>query len=122
MPLPDGAKIFRIGGKGIDNLALKAAEAKLDPPGISMIRANSAEEAGKIMKDAFPKATRLHDIINSGNIAEIDAKGIRDAGFDVIHNPTSNLGDAHARLIHPDGVNGFNENNLKKLSQNFKCS
>nr|WP_237397876.1 RHS repeat-associated core domain-containing protein [Gilliamella sp. Lep-s35] len=123
-PLLDNTKLFRIGGSGVDNLKLKSGEIKLDPPGISVIRANSAEEAAKIMRDAFPDAkkfSKLHEILNSGKIGEIDAKSIRDAGFDVIHNPTKGIGDAHARLIHPDGADGFSNNNLKKLSDNFKC-
>jgi hypothetical protein len=72
----------------VSNLALKPAETKLNPPGISMIRANSAEEAGDIMKKVFPKASNLHASIDAGNIAEFTAKEIREAGFDVIHNPT----------------------------------
>lgn len=73
------------------------------------------------MKEAFTKATRLHDIINAGNITEIDAKSIREVGFDVIHNPSKGIGDSHARLIHPDGADGFSETNLKKVSDKFKC-
>ena len=121
MPLSDDTRLFRIGGSGLDNLKLKPGEIKLNPSGISLIRASSAKEAGDIMKEAFTKATRLHDIINAGNIAEIDAKSIREAGFDVIDNPTKSIGDAHARLIHPDGADGFSNSNLKKLSDNFKC-
>jgi hypothetical protein len=96
-------------------------EMELDIPGISVIRANSADEAGKIMKQRFPNASSLHAEIDAGNIAEIDAKKIREAGFDVIHDPTKRIGDAHARLIHPDGIDGFNDVNLNKLSRNFKC-
>ena len=119
--LSDATKLFRIGGSDVGNLGLKPGEMGLDPPGISVIRAKTAEEAGQIMKDALPNVTRLHDVINSGNIAEIDAKSIREAGFDVIHNPTGTIGDAHARLIHPDGIDGFNKSNLSILSDKFKC-
>lgn len=121
MPLTDNTKLFRIGGGNIDNLRLKSAELKLDPVGISLIRANSMDEAAKIMKEAYPNAINLHKLIDEGKISEINAKSIREAGFDVIHNPTKGIGDAHARLIHPDGVSGFNDNNLKKLSKKFKC-
>jgi RHS repeat-associated protein len=122
MPLDDSAKLFRIGGNSIDNLRLKPPEMKLTPPGISLIRANTAEEAGQLMKKAFPNASKLHAVIDAGNIAETTAAQIRNAGFDVIHNPTNNLGDVHARLIHPQGVNGFSDPNLDKLSQKFTCS
>ena len=118
--LSDETKVFRIGGASIDNLKLKDAEKKLNPPGISVIRANDEKEAGDIMKKAFPKATKLHEQINSGNIAEMKAKDIREVGFDVIHNPTENIGEPHARIIHPEGVTGFNNDNLEKLSN--KCN
>lgn len=100
--LSDATKLFRMGGSDISNLTLKPAETILNPPGISVIRAKSAEEAGNIMKQKFPKATNLHTSIDTGNIAEIDAKSIREAGFDVIHDPTKRVGVTHARLIHPD--------------------
>jgi hypothetical protein len=43
---------------------------------------------------------------------------IRSAGFDVIANPTKRL-PHHYRLIHPDGVAGFNDENLVRLSAVF---
>jgi hypothetical protein len=51
------------------------------------------------------------------------AAEIREAGFDVIHNPSKKgaLGNFHARLIHPEGVGGFIKSNLKKLADKFKC-
>jgi hypothetical protein len=122
MPLDDSAKLFKIGGNSIDNLRLKLPETKLTPPGFSLIRANTAEEAGQLMKNAFPNATKLHAVIDAGNIAETTAAQIRDAGFEVIHNPTKNLGDVHARLTHPEGVKGFSDPNLDKFSQKFSCS
>ncbi|NVK65942.1 MAG: RHS domain-containing protein, partial [Flavobacteriales bacterium] len=123
--LPGDTKLYRVGGGDVGNLGFNDREIKainrgqLDPPGISLIRANSAEEAGNIMKAAFPKATGLHQSIDSGNIAETTAKKIREAGFDVIHDPTKRLGDAHARLIHPNGVDGFSDANKSNLSSKF---
>lgn len=119
--LSDATRLFRIGGSDITNLGSKSAEMGLNPPGISVIRAQTAEEAGQIMKDALPNATRLHDVINAGNIAEIDAKSIREAGFDIIHMPTGTIWDAHIILIHSDGIDGFNKSNLSLLSAKFKC-
>jgi hypothetical protein len=43
---------------------------------------------------------------------------IRGAGFDIIPNPTKKLPN-HYRLIHPDGVAGFNDENLAQLSAVF---
>ncbi|MFD2909197.1 hypothetical protein ACFSX9_10690 [Flavobacterium ardleyense] len=81
---------------------MSTAEAGLNPAGISVIRANNANEAGNSMKEAFPKATNLHKSIDAGNIMESTVDNIRKSGFDVLENPTNNLGDAHARLIHSD--------------------
>jgi len=120
-PLPSGTNLYRIGGGDVSNLGLKPTEAGLNPPGISVIRANSAEEAGNIMKEAFPKATNLHADIDAGKIAAITSDEIKEVGFDVIHNPTNRIGDTHARLIHPEGAAGFNPENLEKLSGKFKC-
>lgn len=120
-PLPSGTNLYRIGGGDVSNLGLKPAEAKLNPPGISLIRANSAEEAGNIMKEAYPKATNLHADIDAGKIAAITSDEIREAGFEVIHSPTKGIGDPHARLTHPEGAAGFNAENLEKLSGKFKC-
>jgi hypothetical protein len=38
---------------------------------------------------------------------------------DVIHDPTATWGEAHARLIHPKGEQGFTPENLQKLSDVF---
>jgi hypothetical protein len=44
---------------------------------------------------------------------------IREAGFDVIMDPTTRF-PQHARLIHPDGEDGFTQDNLERLSQAFE--
>ncbi|MEN7547382.1 RHS repeat-associated core domain-containing protein [Rapidithrix thailandica] len=116
-PLPGGEKIFRIGS----SVDLKPAEAALKPAGISVIRASSAEEAGQIMKKAFPKATNLHKVIDSGDIMEATVDNIRKVGYDVVENPTNKFGDAHARLIHPEGADTF-DRDTGKLKKAFKCS
>jgi hypothetical protein len=43
---------------------------------------------------------------------------IRVAGFDIIPNPTRKLPNHH-RIIHPDGVAGFTDENLERSSQVF---
>ena len=45
-------------------------------------------------------------------------RGIREAGFNVMADPTSNFVN-HARLIHPAGVAGFNLENRQRLSTYF---
>ena len=108
--------LHRIGGGAIENLRLKPRERKLEPPGISLMRAGSPKEAAKQFLEAFPTARRLlalAKVIGSTNLRKLHA-----AGFDVIHDPSRKL-PAHYRLIHPRGADGFTEENLRKLSAAF---
>ena len=108
--------MHRIGGSSVENLRLKPREAMLNPPGISLLQAPSPEEAARQMREAFPAADGLHEAAQV--IGSTTADKIRSAGFDVIPNPTRNLLN-HYRLIHPDSVSGFNEENLVRLSVVF---
>jgi hypothetical protein len=88
----------------------------LNPPGISLLQASSPEEAARQMREAFPVADGLHEAAQV--IGSTTADKIRSAGFEVIPNPTRKLLNHH-RLIHPDGVAGFNDENLARLSAVF---
>ena len=44
---------------------------------------------------------------------------IRETGFDVIMSPTTRF-PRHARLIHPNGTDGFTPDNLERLAQAFE--
>jgi len=68
------------------------------------------------MPEAFPAAERLHEVAQVVGSTTVDK--IRSAGFDVIPNPTKKLPN-HYRLIHPEGVMGFNDENLARLSAIF---
>jgi RHS repeat-associated protein len=119
-PLPDNAVIHRIGGGTADNLTLKPPEKKLTPPGISVLRAESAEAASQMAKDVakekgWSKLGTAAETMGSAKVSDI-----RAAGFDVIHDPTATWGDAHARLIHPEGEKGFTPENLDRLSKAFE--
>jgi hypothetical protein len=108
--------IHRIGGGGVENLRLKPQEAKLDPPGISVLKAPTPGEAANQMRAAFPEARGLHEaarVVGSSTVEKI-----RGAGFDVVPNATRKLPNHH-RLTHPDGAKGFNDENLKRLSEVF---
>lgn len=66
------------------------------------------------MKDAFPRATGLHKA--SETVGHATVADIRNAGFDVIINPTRKFPN-HGRIVHPDGIAGFeNLNNIGRLS------
>jgi hypothetical protein len=108
--------MHRIGGSNVENLRLKPREAMLNPPGISLLQAPSPGEAARQMREAFPAADGLHETAQV--IGSTTTDNIRRAGFDVIPNPTRKLPN-HYRLIHPDGVAGFNDENLARLSAVF---
>ena len=108
--------MHRIGGSRVDNFRLKPREATLNPPGISLLRAPSPGEATRQIREAFPAADVLHEAAQIIGSTTVDH--IRQAGFDVLPNPTKKLPN-HYRLIHPDGVAGFNEVNLARLSAVF---
>jgi hypothetical protein len=98
----------------IDNLRLKDAEKKLDPPGISVLHSCCPCGAAKQMRDAFPKATGLQKATET--VASGSADAVGSAGFDVVADPTNRFPN-HARITHPDGVGGFSDDNLKGLSE-----
>lgn len=108
--------MHRIGGSHVDNLRLKPREAMLHPPGISLLRATSPGEAARQIRAAFPLADALHEVAQVIGSTTVD--NIRQAGFDVLPNPTKKLPN-HYRLIHPEGVAGFNDANLARLSAVF---
>jgi hypothetical protein len=108
--------MHRIGGSNVENLRLKPREAMLNPTGISLLQAPSPGEAARQMREAFPAADGLHETAQV--IGSTTTDNIRRAGFDVIPNPTRKLPN-HYRLIHPDGVAGFNDENLARLSAVF---
>ena len=85
----------------------------LNPPGISLLYTPSPGEAARQMREAFPAADGLHEATQTIGSTTVDK--IRSAGFDVIPNPTRKLPN-HYRLIYPDGVVGFNDENLTRLS------
>jgi hypothetical protein len=108
--------MHRIGGSDVENLRLKPREAMLNPPGISLLQGPSPGEAARQMRQAFPAADGLHEAAQVIGSTTVDK--IREAGFDVMPNPTKKLPN-HYRLIHPEGVAGFNAENLARLSAAF---
>ena len=108
--------LHRIGGASIDNLRLKPAEAALAVPGISVLKADRPEEAAAAIRAAFPKANGLQAA--AATVGSATEEAIRDAGFDVIPDPTVRFPNHH-RIIHRDGAAGFNDPNLAKLAGAF---
>ncbi len=108
--------IHRIGGGNAANLRLKLREAKLNPPGISVLKAASPGEAAQQVRAALPKAKKLHEAARTmGSTTE---ELIRGVGFDIIPAPSRALPN-HYRIIHPAGVAGFTDENLARLASVF---
>jgi hypothetical protein len=78
---------------------------------------NEAYQGVAQMKTAFPRATGLHEQAKTAGATNV-AK-IREAGFDVIPDPTKKFPN-HGRVVHPQGAQGFNDENLARRSQAFK--
>ena len=113
--------IHRIGGNSAENFKLKPAEMKLNPPGISVLKGGSPQDAAKQMRDVFsdPKYTKLQE--STKTVASSTIEQIEGTGFKVMSDPTKNFPNHH-RIIHPEGVEGFSEENLKRLQSVFKNS
>jgi hypothetical protein len=108
--------IHRIGGGSLENLRLKPPEAALDIPGISVIKAPTPGNAAREIRAGLPRARRLHE--QAKTIGTTSEEAIRSVGFDVIPAPSTALPNHH-RIIHPEGVAGFNEDNLARLAEVF---
>src|SRR5438876_11327413 len=108
--------IHRIGGGSVENLRLKPREARMNPPGISVLRSPSPSEAARQIREEFPEAGELHEAARV--VGSATAAKIRSAGFDLIPNPTRRFPNHH-RIIHPDGAAGFNDENLRRLAEVF---
>jgi hypothetical protein len=68
------------------------------------------------IREAFPAADELYaaaQVMGSTTVEKI-----RSAGFDIFPNPTKRL-PHHYRLIHPEGIAGFTDENLARLSAVF---
>jgi hypothetical protein len=68
------------------------------------------------MRIAFPKAKGLHQAAKIVGSTTEDL--IRSSGFDIIPKSTPKLPN-HYRIIHRDGITGFNDDNLARLAQVF---
>jgi hypothetical protein len=108
--------IHRIGGASVENLRLKPREATLKVPGISVLKCATPEEAAQQMRTAFPTFTALVEAAKTvGSTAE---ELIRGVGLDIIFTPSRTLPNRY-RIIHPDGVAGFSDENLARLATVF---
>ncbi len=118
--VPPETVAHRIGGGALANLHLKPREQTLTPPGFSVLLGGTPAQAGEQMRQAFPdpkKYARIHKASETVGSATIDS--ITKAGFVVIADPSAKFPN-HARITHPDGVAGFSDANLDRLSKVFQ--
>jgi hypothetical protein len=116
-PLLPETAVHRVGGGGLANLRLKPKEEALKPPGFSVLLGGTAVEAARQMRQAFPdprKYARLH--AQAETVGTTTVAALRAVGFDVMPDPSARFPN-HARVIHPDGLAGFTDANLERLSQ-----
>ena len=108
--------VHRIGGASVENLRLKPKEAKLNPPGISVLKTPTPGEAAAEMRAAYPGAAGLHKAAKT--VGSSTTEAIQGVGFDVTPTPSRRLSN-HYRLIHPEGAAGFTDENLARLAEVF---
>jgi hypothetical protein len=114
--LQGGEFAHRIGGGDENNLVLKPAEEKLDPPGFSVLIGGTPEQAAADFRRTFGARSTLGRLASVVGVAEIQA--IQSVGFDVIEVPTNHFPN-HGRVIHTLGLAGFTIENLQKLATVF---
>jgi hypothetical protein len=107
----------RIGGGDANNLKLWPAEEKLVPPGFSVLIGGTPKQAAADFRRVFGSHSSLGK--KAATVGTTAIGKVRDAGFDVIEDPTTNFRN-HGRLIHPtDGAAGFNDANRTRLAAVF---
>jgi hypothetical protein len=112
--------VHRIGGGRVENLRLNPREATLLPPGISVLLGGTPAEAAEQMRQAFPDPRKFARIREAARVVgATTAEAIRGLGFEVRPDPSDKFPN-HARLTHPDGVAGFEDPQLEKLSGVFQ--
>jgi hypothetical protein len=112
--------VHRVGGGDEKNLGLKPHEAKLDPPGISVLIGGTPAETAAAFRRVFGPKSSLGRAASTVGTAEVER--IRSVGFDIVPVPTSNFPN-HGRIVHPTyGAAGFTPENLERLSQVFTNS
>lgn len=109
--------VHRIGGGGVANLRLPPLDAQQMPPGISILLGSTPQEAAAQMRRAFPGSRKWR---KAGQVVgTTTATAVRAVGFDIVPDPTMRFPN-HARLIHPQGVEGFTDEHLAALAATFR--
>jgi hypothetical protein len=108
--------VHRVGGGSVANLRLSLLDAQQTPPGISVLLHGTPQEAAAQMRRAFPGSRKWRETAQT--VGTTTAAAIREAGFDIVPDPTTRF-PHHARLMHPQDVAGFADENLVTLAATF---
>jgi hypothetical protein len=108
--------VHRVGGGNVANLRLSLLDAQQTLPGISVLLHGTPQEAAAQMRRAFPGSRKWRETAHT--VGTTTAAALREAGFDIVPDPTTRFSN-HARLIHPQGVAGFVDENLVTLAATF---
>ena len=119
IPVPEETVVHRIGGASVENLRLGDLDRSAFPPGISVLLGGSPEEAADRIRRAFKNSKKWQRL--SKRIASSTAGEIFGFGFSVIECATHKLPN-HGRIIHPAGIDGFEDSNLIALSRAFQLT
>ena len=109
--------VHRIGGGSVANLRLSLLDQRETPPGISVLLGGTPQEAAAQMRQAFPNSRKWR--VAAQIVGTSTAAALRHVGFEIVPDATSRFAN-HARLIHPEGVLGFTDNQLAALAQTFQ--
>jgi len=109
--------VHRVGGGSVANLRLSPLDRKLTPAGISVLLGGTPQEAATQMRQAFPNSRKWRETART--VGTTTAAAVRQAGFELVPDPTTRFPN-HARLIHPNGAEGFTDADLEKLAQTFQ--
>ena len=109
--------VHRVGGGSVASLRRSLLDAQQTPPGISVLLHGTPQEAAAQMRRAFPGARKWRETAHT--VGTTTAAAIREAGFDIVPDPTTRFPN-HARLIHPQGVEGFTDESLATLAATFR--
>ena len=109
--------VHRVGGGSVANLRLSPLDAQQTPPGISVLLHGTPQEAAAQMRRAFPGSRKWRATAHT--VGTTTAAAIREAGFDVVPDPTTRFPN-HGRLIHPQGVVGFTDEHMVTLAATFR--
>lgn len=115
--IPPDTVVHRVGGGGAAHFRLSPLDAQQTPPGISVLLHGTPQEAAAQMRRAFPGSRKWRETAHT--VGTTSAAAIREAGFDIVPDPTTRFPN-HARLIHPQGVEGFTDESLTTLAATFR--